>query len=243
MRFCPYSSFKIYFSLPSFIKFTIIDTGIGIEPEKLSVIFDNFEQGKRSRSQVYGGTGLGLSISKRLVEIQKGKIWVDSELDKGSTFTFELPKIEVTTQKEHIDTNQNENIEALANGLEGLKILLVDDDEFNLMVVQDDLNYYLKNTTIYIAENGIEAIEAFKKNELDIILMDMHMPKMDGCEATKNIRIIEQQNNTRIPIIAMTANIIKSEIDKCISSGMDDYIPKPYKVDILITKIHKWIKQ
>jgi len=225
------------------LRIAIIDTGIGIESEKLEVIFNNFEQGERSRSQIYGGTGLGLSISKRLVELQQGRIWAESELGKGSTFFIELPIKRGVSTKVNTPISQKIDISSMSKILNGLKILIVDDDEFNIMVVKDDLNYYVEHLTFLIAENGQEAINLFKNQTFDVILMDMHMPIMNGCDATKIIRDIEENNTlNRTPIIAMTANIITSELNKCMKSGMDDYITKPYQPEKLIEVIHNILK-
>ncbi|TYA54770.1 tetratricopeptide repeat-containing hybrid sensor histidine kinase/response regulator [Formosa maritima] len=219
------------------IQFEISDTGMGVEPDKINTIFKNFEQGERSRSQIYGGTGLGLSISKKLIELQNGKIWAESVVDKGSTFYFQLP-MQTELSKKIINKNyQQTNLEHIKETIKDLNILIVDDDEFNIMVVKDDLNYYLKNVTLQVATNGQEAIDLFKQHSFDIILMDMHMPIMNGIDATEIIRELEN-NEKRIPILAMTANIIKSEIDKCLAAGMDDYIPKPYKPEDLIISIY-----
>jgi len=224
------------------IQFAIIDTGIGIKPDKIESIFNNFDQGEHSKSQIYGGSGLGLSISKRIIELLNGTIWVESKVNQGSIFYFKLPfQIEEQSTIKKSDYSADD-LKKLSKSLKGLKFLIVEDDEFNIMVIQDDLSYYIENVSITIANNGLEAIDLYKKEDFDIILMDMFMPVMDGCEATKTIRILEKEllKNKTI-IIAMTANIIKSEIDSCFASGMNAYIPKPYKVRELIPKIHKII--
>jgi signal transduction histidine kinase/CheY-like chemotaxis protein len=218
-------------------KFAIIDTGIGIKPERINTIFNNFEQGESSRSQIYGGTGLGLSITKQLIELQNGKIWVESTVGKGSTFYFELPiQTESSDKINNVALSEGE-LKKIQENLKNLKVLIVDDDEFNIMVVKDDLQYYCEALSFEVATNGKEAVDLYKEQAFDIILMDMHMPIMDGCQATKMIRDLEK-DNIKTPIIAMTANSVKSEIDKCLAAGMDDYIPKPYKPEKLIKKIH-----
>ncbi|WP_223033741.1 ATP-binding protein [Hanstruepera marina] len=221
------------------ILFCVSDTGIGISEDMIKTIFNSFEQGEKSKSQIFKGTGLGLSISKKLVELQGGEIWAESELDKGSKFCFTLPLINQLS--DNIDKAILTESELLKIGLKlkGIKILLAEDDEFNTMVIEDDLNYFIKNFTLKKAKNGQEVLELFKLNTFDIILMDMHMPVLNGIEATIEIRKIESSNNVtkHIPILAMTANIVKSELDKCIESGMNAVIPKPYKPEQLLVKL------
>lgn len=225
----------------TFINYQVVDTGIGIKEDKLESIFNIFEQGQQSKSQIFGGSGLGLSISKRLVELQNGTIWAESEIGKGSIFTFKLPlRIpDSSTYKKALITD--EEIKITGRTLQGIKILLVEDDDFNIMVVQDDLDYFIKDYSLTITRNGNEAIENFNEETYDIILMDLHMPVLNGIEATQKIRKIETENSEKkpIPIIAMTANIVKSEIEKCFAVGMNDYIPKPYKPEQLISKLHE----
>ena len=220
------------------LQFCVEDTGIGIDESKLESIFETFKQGKKSKSQIYKGTGLGLSIAKKLVEIQSGRIWVESKKNKGSKFCFELPLIVPSIKNAETELLLEKDISNLTENLTGLRVLLAEDDEFNIMVVQDDLNYFIKGLKLTIVNNGKEAIEQFQTNTFDIILMDMHMPELDGVEATQKIRALETATNQkRTPIVAMTANIVKSEIKRCLEAGMDDYIPKPYKQEQLIAKL------
>ena len=224
--------------------FSVQDTGIGISKSKIDSIFETFKQGDKSKSQIYRGTGLGLSIAKKLVELQAGRIWVVSEPKKGSTFYFELPLIIPPKKNLEDEKHLEMDITGFSKKLKGLKVLLAEDDEFNIMVVQDDLNYYIENLQIFIANNGEEAINLFKTDSFDIVLMDMHMPIVDGIEATKQIRGYEKtkKSQTRVPIIAMTANIVKSEIEKCLKAGMNDYLPKPYKPEQLIIKLFNMVE-
>jgi len=227
------------------VMFAVKDSGMGISNEKIDKIFEVFEQGEKSKSQIIGGTGLGLSISKQLVELQNGKIWVESELGKGSTFYIQLP-IDVNEKEQElkpvfIDEVQLKNLGEL---LQGISVLLVEDDDFNVMVVKDDLTFYIPDVNIDKAKNGQEALLQFSTKHYDLILMDKHMPILNGCETSKKIRELEKANSNkkRTPIIAMTASLLKSEIDECLDSGMDGYIPKPYKPEELITTIYKFIK-
>ncbi|WP_455169140.1 ATP-binding protein [Aegicerativicinus sediminis] len=218
------------------LRFAVRDTGVGIPKEQQDLVFDTFEQGEMSKSQIYKGTGLGLSIAKKLIELQGGTIWLESEQGVGSTFYFEIPFKVPDTELEDIEVILADTSNAKRK--EGLEILLVDDDEFNLMVIKDDLEYYFKNPNLSIAKNGEEALSLFKKNKFDLIFMDMHMPILNGCETTIKIREIEKFENLKpTPIIAMTANILESEVNKCLAAGMEEYISKPYKSEDLVVKI------
>lgn len=219
--------------------FRVKDTGIGIPIGEQENVFKAFEQGARSRSQLLKGTGLGLSISKKLVELQGGKIWVDSSPGAGSVFTFCLPLLEIIEHQSDASVHVDMTSFANADSLKNIKVMIAEDDEFNIMVLTDDLKYYLPGVEISLATNGEEAFELFKNQEFDIILMDMQMPKVDGCESAQLIRQFEQEEkkSNSTPIIAMTANTVRSEIEKCLSAGMDDYISKPYQPERLIIKI------
>ncbi|MGM5468726.1 ATP-binding protein [Flavobacteriaceae bacterium LMO-SS05] len=226
------------------IKFAIKDTGIGISKDKLDLIFDVFKQGEKSKSQTLGGTGLGLSISKQLVELQNGTLIVESVLGEGSTFYVHLP-IKIAESSEDINPLWGEEqLKDVGILLKGIKILLAEDDEFNILVVKDDLTYYIPNVNISVVKNGAEAITKYKTQEFDVILMDKHMPVLNGCEASEKIRELEKNNHSvkPIPIIAMTASLLKSEIEDCIKAGMNGYLPKPYKPEKLINTIYNVVK-
>lgn len=223
-------------------RFEVQDTGLGIPKEKLQLIFNSFEQAESSGSKKYGGTGLGLSISKKLIEMQGGSIWVESEEGKGSVFSFDLPIHQELLGR--IGTTQNPQIDVVSLGkeLEGMSILLVDDDEFNIMVVKDDLSYFIPNVSITVANSGEQALEEFQIGKFDIVLMDIQMPGLGGMSATEQIRKIEssQDRLTRTPVIALTANVIQSEISKFLASGMDGYIPKPYKIEEILEVLKRF---
>lgn len=225
------------------LKFSVKDTGIGISPNKIESIFGAFEQAKDSISRHYGGTGLGLSISKQLVELQQGKIWVESEEEKGSTFFFELPLIAAATNAVSDNLITEERLQKMTDSLQGIRILLAEDNVFNQMIAQDDLSYFIKNVKIDVVENGELAVEKFKSENYDLILMDVQMPEMNGFEATRKIRALEEGKGNRIPIIAMTASLLKSEVDNCYDAGMDNYIPKPYQPEDLIAPIYEEVKK
>ena len=222
------------------IKVSISDSGIGISQDQLKTIFDSFKQGSNISKSNYGGTGLGLSITKQLIELQNGKIWAESVLGKGSTFFFELPLMISQDSNDVQSAFSDSQLVELGKELKGLHVLIAEDNEFNIMVVKDDLNWYIPEIDIKVVENGKLAVEAFSNNEYDLILMDVQMPELNGYEATKAIRKLEKE--TKTPIIAMTASLLKNQIDKCYKAGMDAYIPKPYKPEELIRTLHDVIQ-
>jgi len=220
------------------VRFTISDTGIGIEKESIEKIFNSFEQAYSDTSRKFGGTGLGLSISKKLITLQKGKIWVESEKGKGSQFHFTIP-FKLNTSKENtIVETAIINTEKSAALLKGISILVAEDNAFNAVVAKDELEDAIVNVTVVVAENGAIALEQIKQGDFDLILMDVQMPIMNGYEATKAIRMLTDKKSN-IPIIAMTANVLKEEVENCFDAGMNDFIGKPFDTQELIQKIYK----
>jgi len=235
---------SVKYDKDKYLLFCVSDTGIGIPQSKINYIFETFKQGDKSKSQIFKGTGLGLSISKKIIELQEGSIWVESKEGQGSQFYFQLPLIESNEEEVGKVIISEADLITLGEQLKGIKILLAEDDDFNIMVLEDDLNYFIKEYNLTKAKNGIEVIDAFKKGDFDLILMDMHMPELNGIEATRQIRAYESENNLNpTTIIAMTANIVKSEIELCFKVGMNDYIPKPYKPEQLIEKLSNYLKK
>lgn len=226
------------------LQFQVNDTGVGIAQSQQEHVFGAFEQAKDSTARHYGGTGLGLSISKQLVELQEGKIWLESTEGVGSSFYVELPLTTAQADAVGVGLISEEKLKAMAASLKGIRILIAEDNPFNQMIAQDDLSYYINDITIKTVENGVLALEEFNKASYDLILMDVQMPEMNGFEATKKIREFEKQENrtTAIPIIAMTASLLKTEIDSCYDAGMDNYIPKPYTLEELIGPIFKELR-
>jgi CheY-like chemotaxis protein len=219
------------------LKFTITDSGIGMSKEQLTLLFTSFQQADSSTSRKYGGTGLGLSISKTLIELQNGTIEVKSEEGKGSEFTVLIPYEFVD---KHVEDEASGVIVNDKSSLNGIRILVAEDNEFNQIVVKDTLEKLIENVSIDIAENGKIAIEKHEKNEYDIILMDVNMPEMDGHAATIHIRNNMDENKKTIPIIALTASVLKSEIQKCEDSGMNEFIPKPFSNEELLGALNKY---
>ena len=220
------------------LSFAVRDTGIGIPKEKQELIFSSFSQATSDTTRKYGGTGLGLTISKQLAKMQGGDILLTSEDGKGSTFDLRIsykhgtPKEEdtiPTVKKEsaaHFSTDHTPNI------------LLAEDNEINQLFVKTILK---KDFNLLIAPNGKVVIDLVNKVHFDLILMDLHMPEMDGYTATSIIRKMDDQEKRTIPIIALTAAAIKGEKEKCIGAGMDDYISKPFETQDLINMIYKHI--
>lgn len=224
---------KVLQDLPHQQTFSIVitDTGIGMSEEYVRSIFKKFNQEDSSISRKYGGTGLGMSITKELIHLMKGEIDVKSEKNVGTSITIQL-----VLHKGNEKLNRDVSAEKQHIVLDGIRVLLVEDNELNQLVAENSLKHY--NCLVTKADNGRIAVELLEKEQFDIILMDIQMPEMDGIEATQ---ILREKMGVKTPIIALTANAFKSEIDKCISIGMDDYITKPFAEESLITIIEKHI--
>ena len=215
--------------------FSVHDTGIGIPKEKLTTIFEAFKQANEGTARKFGGTGLGLSISQQIIQLHQSTIKAESELGKGSTFSFGVT-YEVTTEAEFEKVNYKH--EALDfNHLKGKRILLAEDNTYNQEVAVQSLQRIVDSLEFDIAENGNEVLELLTKNNYDVILMDVQMPGMDGYEATKHIRKDFPKNKKYIPIIALTASATREEINAGFDSGMNAYVAKPFKPVELLMKI------
>lgn len=210
--------------------FKITDTGIGIDKEKLTEVFERFNQGEDSTTRNYGGTGLGLSIVKRLILLQKGDIEVYSEQGKGTTFNFYIPYGISKEQLNTIPTADKDQFKDMSST--ALKVLVVDDNAINQSLMKHLLLQW--NIDFDIASNGLEAVEYLRKKNCDLVLMDLQMPQMDGYTAVQQIR---EELKLDIPIIAMTAHALPGEREKCLSRGMNEYISKPIKEEELFKLI------
>lgn len=211
------------------LEISVTDTGIGIPDNKLEYIFERFSQAESHTTRSYGGTGLGLSIAKQLIELQDGSIRIKSRQGSGTEVSFVLPLKK--TQRHWILTTPTEDT-GFSNSLAPLTVLLVDDNPINLKLLIGLFSSL--GTKIITAENGRIAIEILKKGSVDLVLLDIEMPEMNGYETTTYIR---HKMNSKVPIIAMTANAMSGENEKCIQLGMNDYISKPIKAEILFEKI------
>ncbi len=210
--------------------FTVTDTGIGIPENKIDFIFDSFSQAHHEREANTSGAGLGLNIAHQLVTLQGGSIWVESEVNKGSTFYVSLPfevAKEEAAQPIKVSVIQSYN-------LNGIRILLVEDNQLNQLVTQRLLSDW--NSYVDIADNGVQALEMLRQHHYDVVLMDVHMPEMDGFEATKMIRSVTSAFQD-ISIIALTADALPGFEETCRSAGMNDYITKPFEINSLYSKI------
>jgi CheY-like chemotaxis protein/nitrogen-specific signal transduction histidine kinase len=241
------------------IRVSVTDTGIGISEEQMSRLFSSFEQADSSTSRKFGGTGLGLAISKRVIKMMGGEIWVDSELGKGSTFTFTM-KAEraadassgpprVVPGRAPARERAGADAPAEAEGarpdgsgrFDGRHMLLVEDIEINREIVLALLEP--TGLEITCAENGAEALRIYGEapSRYDLIFMDVHMPEMDGYEATRRIRALGAPEAAAVVIIAMTANVFREDVEKCLDAGMNDHIGKPLDFDEVLAKLREYL--
>jgi signal transduction histidine kinase/CheY-like chemotaxis protein len=241
------------------LRITVSDNGIGINPEQQAKLFSAFEQADSGITRKFGGTGLGLSISKHIVELMGGKIWVESEFEKGSKFIFTV-KVErgkknvasmlapgINVENTRVSAEDNESSDAGGKGIEeggrftGKRMLVAEDVEINREIIIS----LLEDTGIVIdcAVNGQEAVDmiAASPDKYDVILMDVQMPKMDGLEATRKIRKLTARRFEYLPIIAMTAHVFMSDIEECLLAGMDDHIGKPIDIEDVLKKLHNYL--
>jgi CheY-like chemotaxis protein/HPt (histidine-containing phosphotransfer) domain-containing protein len=228
---------------PGALLFRVKDTGIGIPEDKLGSIFENFSQADSSTTRKYGGTGLGLAISKRLVELMGGRIWVESTVGRGSTFLFtaklgvstHAPAVSSRPKVEHKPVPQPSTVSATAH------ILLADDSEDNRFLIDE----YLKRSPYVVdfAENGEIALAKMKSNHYDLVLMDGHMPVMDGYAATRAMRAWELSQGARpMPILALTADAFKEALEKSVASGFNAHLTKPIGKATLMEAIRQYAR-
>ncbi len=212
------------------IEFRVIDTGIGIDEDKLSTIFESFSQGDDSVTRKYGGTGLGLSISKRLVELFGGELKVQSRRATGTTFYFTLSlKVGKESDLARKKEKKRKNV-----SLDGVRVLLAEDHDINQFLATTLLDEW--GTTVEVVEDGRDVIQKLRKKKFDVVLMDIQMPVMGGIEAT---HIIRRQLKLNVPIIALTANALKGDSERYLNAGMDAYVSKPFEpVELFNTIAH-----
>ncbi len=219
------------------LELAISDTGIGIPEEKRASVFSSFEQAETNTTRKYGGTGLGLAITKKLAEGMGGSINLSSEVGKGSTFSVVIPFAIAKEEKEEKEEakQSKENPEIIS--LEGKRVLLVEDNELNQMVANEFLTS--AGIDVTIVDDGALAVESVEKEKFDLILMDIQMPNMDGYQAAGKMR----SDGIETPIIAMTAHAFSGEKEKCLAAGMNDYLTKPIKRDLLHAKISELLNK
>ncbi|MDR0963745.1 MAG: response regulator [Clostridium sp.] len=230
------------------LKMYVKDNGIGMTKEEQGKLFAAFQQADASTTRAYGGTGLGLAISKRIVELMGGEIWVESEPSKGSCFTFTVPSALPThtdSPQELVESTYTKRIVSIEDAKDfdfsGKTVLIVDDIDINLEIVAALIEP--TNITIVQAISGKQAVDIFSKapTRYDIILMDMQMPVMDGLQATRIIRGMDCPNALTVPIIAMTANVFREDIEKCKEAGMNDHLGKPMDMHTVITMLARYL--
>lgn len=220
----------------SSLYFSVQDDGIGIEEEKQKLIFQNFEQAGESEIARRQGTGLGLAISRRLIHLMDSEINLESELHKGSNFSFTL-KLKYLENVEEVKDSSEKSLD-----LKGKPILIVEDNELNMEIIHTILDKYeAKIEEAYDGQQALERIRQSKEGEYDLILMDIMMPVMNGYEATKMIRSLDREDAKVIPIIAMTANAFTEDRLRAKEAGMNEHIAKPFDAKLLVKIIHKLV--
>ena len=224
------------------LQFEVADTGIGIVPAYQSKVFESFTQADSSHSRRFGGTGLGLSITKGLVQLMDGNIWFDSEPDMGTRFYFTLPCLTPSSSAQK--ALHDERVERMDDGKlllgGGRRILVAEDEYINKILIRTLLKQAGYHVTV--VQNGREAVDAWRGGIFDAILMDIQMPAMDGYEAVARIREAEGEGE-HIPVIAMTANAMSGDRDKCLSAGMDDYIAKPIDGRAVLYLLQRYLSE
>ena len=219
------------------IRFSVIDTGIGILPINQKRIFEPFLQEDNSTTRKYGGTGLGLTITNQLLQLMESKLKLISKPEEGSQFYFDL----ILTENDSLETKETEVDKSIKNydtSELSMKILVVEDNKINMFLIKTILKGLFPKSELIESKNGEEAVNQFIESKPDLILMDVQMPVLNGLEATKKIRSLEQ--NSKVPIIALTAGTLKEERELCFSSGMSDYVSKPVVKDTIKDVILKW---
>ncbi|MCL2628547.1 MAG: ATP-binding protein [Oscillospiraceae bacterium] len=229
------------------LRIDVADNGIGISPKQQSRLFKMYAQAEDDTSRKFGGTGLGLVISKRIVELMGGNIWVESELGSGARFIFTVKVLQKIRGQNYISENpdaiaaKSDDISHMDIRFDGKKMLIVEDIEINREIIVS----ILEHTGILIdsAGNGKEALDIIEAEAdmYDIILMDVQMPVMDGLEATRRIRTLYSPQNNKPPIIAMTANAFKDDIEQCLEAGMNDHLSKPLDVERVFEVLRNYL--
>ncbi len=218
------------------LRYEVKDTGIGIAPDALANIFDAFSQADGTMRRKYGGTGLGLTIAKQLARVMGGQIGVDSMPGRGSIFWFTVRVPAVRTAAG--EAASGGSTDAVPESFRG-RVLLAEDNLVNRELAAAMLEAV--DLEVVLAADGREAVEAVAKGGIDLVLMDCQMPEMDGFEATRAIRAAEAPGTTRLPIVALTANAMEGDRERCLGCGMDDYLSKPFKSPQLYLILARWL--
>ena len=221
------------------ISFSVEDTGPGISKELHALIFEEFVQAGKSQDQRIVGTGLGLSIARKLVERMGGTLALESEPGKGSVFSFTLPLKLSTEEAWQALQKETEFSDMVMKG--SFRILVVEDDPSNQIVTEGLLEKILPASSAVVVEDGFKALALLGKEKFDLVLMDIRMPGIDGYETTRRLRLLKNENAT-IPVIALTASVIRSDIQHCLEAGMNGYVPKPVSRAFLAKTLHEHLK-
>jgi signal transduction histidine kinase/DNA-binding NarL/FixJ family response regulator len=222
------------------VRFEVEDTGIGIAADYVDSIFESFTQAGTDTARKFGGTGLGLTISKQLTNLMGGEISVESEVGRGTVFSVVIP-VKTGTAKAHTDTEITTNVPD-KEALKRARILLVEDNEFNRMVAEDTLRELVPGIVVDVAVNGQEAIAKIRDIPYDLVLMDIQMPVMDGLTATGIIRRDLPAPAKDVLIIAMTANVLREDVQRYLEAGMNAYVSKPFRQEELLQKMSALLK-
>jgi PAS domain S-box-containing protein len=227
------------------LRCAVRDTGIGLSPEHRQRLFQSFHQADPSTSRQYGGTGLGLAIAARLADMMGGQVGVDSRLGEGSTFWFSA-RFGLAAAAAPTSADGSLPVLAALGGIgtmapgtaeaRRVRVLVVDDNEVNLLIAGEMLSY--AGAEVHTAEDGVQALQRLQSETFDLVFMDMQMPVMDGLEATRRIRA--RTDGPRVPIVAMTANALPADRERCLQAGMDDVITKPIDPDRLVAVVRRW---
>lgn len=220
------------------LHFEVRDTGIGISAENQKKLFQAFTQADPSITRKYGGTGLGLTISNKILSKMNSQLELQSELGKGSTFSFVLD-LELAQEKQELKIFEKE--EVTSNLYNKYSILIVEDNEINMVLTEKIVKQILPNSQVFKAKDGDFALSIYRDQKPNFVLMDVHMPVKDGYKTTIEIREFEKDIGIHIPIVALTADTVKEEKDRCLLSGMDDYLSKPIKEKALKSMFEKWL--
>lgn len=239
------------------LKVSVEDTGIGIPEDKREDMFNEFTQADSRRSRAFGGIGLGLAISKQLIDLMHGTLDVESEVGKGSKFSFTLDQEivdenpcvgtqkyaeqQAALRKDNLEKSKTKKSDVTSFEAPDVKILIVDDNRVNQKVAEGLLRPY--HMQIDTASSGAQAIEMIKSKEYDLILMDYMMPEMDGLDATRIIRAMDEEYYKQLPIVALSANAINGVAEMFIEGGMNDFVAKPIEMKIMDAKLKKWLPE
>ena len=218
------------------IKFSVQDTGIGIAKNHQELIFEEFVQASTSINREFGGTGLGLSIVKKVLTLYNSVMHIESELDVGTNFTFDI--VFAHEKKSLISAEDNAMIDLSVMDLSALKVLVVEDNAINVMVMTKTLSRVGINADV--AENGALGVDMVLANDYDVVLMDLYMPILDGYDATKSIRALDNPKKSGVPIVAITATVNSKVLEEVIEVGMSGYLAKPFSPNDLFKELKKY---